>query len=529
MDKRIYDIASVIRIYTNFLEKNKNEKDKTPILKTLINLNELFDSSLDLYIKNKDRRKEIVEKINDNTSSRLSKIKGKLRELDINFADYKEIKPYQRIRERKDSRSENLVSEGINEFLFFVKLLLDNDKMLHLTSKRRRTIKNINSRFFEDIKKIEKDLNLSIFREKINGLLLGVEANFDMLSKEKFILQILGSLEDIYPEGKMREILFYYFHPFKDRFRELKKVYGNSLSADKEITQELLRNNYSMEIVNKIREEMHITSNFIYYSTLVNKYHQKLISLYFYMDIFFIKNIQKLKEINLNFSNIETDILTKAKKKDEIVRINVINTVNKDYKIKRKLKINLDKNFSAKKCEVHLLQFFDYQKQLIFDYCGRNLIWVFSFIEYQSFLKDTLEIFEKVEKMSSLNIKLAKDDTIKKLKKMKFEEIKPIENIVLEIKRKKRNIEYTEKLINSFRMEEDDKVLEKYSNNVEIKNKNLFLYSCYLKEILDDDVYEELLRFKKKYIHLCQEIRKTSNNSFTSLEGIMNLIQKIIE
>lgn len=141
MDKRIYDIASVIRIYINSLEKNKNEKDKIPILKTLINLNELFDSNLDLYIKNKDKRKEIVEKANDNTSSRLNKIKGKLRELDINFADYEEINSYQRIKERKNSRSENLVSEGINEFLFFIKLLLDNDKILHLTSKRRRTKK----------------------------------------------------------------------------------------------------------------------------------------------------------------------------------------------------------------------------------------------------------------------------------------------------------------------------------------------------------------------------------------------------
>lgn len=528
MDKRIYDIASIIRIYINSLEKNKNEKDKIPILKTLINLNELFDSNLDLYIKNKDKRKEIVEKANDNTSSRLNKIKGKLRELDINFADYEEINSYQRIKERKNSRSENLVSEGINEFLFFIKLLLDNDKILHLTSKRRRTKKNINSRFFENIKKEEKDLNLSIFREKINGLLLGVEANFDMLSKEEFILQILGNLNDISPENEMEEILSYYFHPFKERFKVLSKVYGNSWEADREITQMLLKYN-SIETVNKIREEMYITSDFTYYSTLVNKYHQKLISLYFYMDIFFIENIPKLKKINRNFSDIVIDVLTKVKEKEESVKSDVINIVNKDYKVKRKLKINLDKNLSGKKCGVYLLQFFDYQKQLIFDYCGRNLIWILSFIEYCSFLKDTLEIFEKVEEMDSLNMKLAEDKAIKKLKKMKFEEIKPIENIVLEIKRKKENIEYTEKLINSFRMEENDKVLEKYLNNIEIKNENLFLYSCYLKKYLDSDVYEELLRFKKNYIYLCQEIRKISNNIFVDLDGIMNLILKIIK
>lgn len=528
MNERFFNIASIIRIYTNSLEKNKNEKDKTPILKTLINFNELFDSNLDLYIKNKNKRKEIVENANNNTSSRLNKIKEKLLELDINFANYEEINSYQRIRERKNSRSENLVAEGINEFLFFIKLLLDNDKILHLTSKRRRTEKNINSRFFDDIKKLEKNLNISIFREKINGLLLGIETNFDMLSKEEFILRILGSLNEISPENKMEEILFYYFHPFKEKFRILSKVYGSSWGADREITQILLKNN-SVEVVNKIREEIYITSDFTYYSTLVNKYHQKLISLYFYMDIFFIENIQKLKEINCNFSGIVIDVLTKVEEKEKLAKIDVTNTVNKDYKIKRKLKINLDKTLSAKRCEVYLLQFFDFQKQLIFDYCGRNLIWTLSFIEYRSFLKDTLEIFEKTEKMDSLNMKLAEDEAIKKLQKMKFEEIKPVEDIVLEIKRKKKNIEYTEKLINSFKMEENEKLLKKYLNNIEIKDKNLFLYSCSLKKYLNTHEYEELLKFKKNYIYLCQEITKKSNNILADLVGIMNLISKIIK
>lgn len=179
MNKRILDIMAVIRIYKRKLESRKLEN--TNAYKIIKELDSLSVYQIEDYILAETTlRNSILETAKLEYKKKKQRLKKNLKKIGMDFKNFiKYLDGFKEKRERKNGKSENIILEGINDYLIILELILDTEGLLLYQKATPREIKKgYNNFLFNDIKKRTKGIEMVFLREKMNGLFFNIREVF---------------------------------------------------------------------------------------------------------------------------------------------------------------------------------------------------------------------------------------------------------------------------------------------------------------------------------------------------------------
>lgn len=179
MNKRILDIMAVIRIYKRKLESRKLEN--TNAYKIIKELDSLSVYQIEDYILAETTlRNSILEAAKLEYKKKKQRLKKNLKKIGMDFKNFiKYLDGFKEKRERKNGKSENIILEGINDYLIILELILDTEGLLLYQKATPREIKKgYNNFLFNDIKKRTKGIEMVFLREKMNGLFFNIREVF---------------------------------------------------------------------------------------------------------------------------------------------------------------------------------------------------------------------------------------------------------------------------------------------------------------------------------------------------------------
>ncbi|MEQ3306505.1 hypothetical protein AAA294_03355 [Fusobacterium varium] len=492
MNKRILDIMAVIRIYKRKLESRKLEN--TNAYKIIKELDSLSVYQIEDYILAETTlRNSILETAKLEYKKKKQRLKKNLKKIGMDFKNFiKYLDGFKEKRERKNGKSENIILEGINDYLIILELILDTEGLLLYQKATPREIKKgYNNFLFNDIKKRTKGIEMVFLREKMNGLFFNIrEVFFDTTISlaHKVIKNDISKLSSNEKKIYVSERIKYYKNIIYNEYLE---QLSNDPREIKKLKEIAIKNN-KLDVFN-IALRIHDTPNYI------EKLHKEFfIESYFLLDWFWL--VSKDKSKNLDFQKIKKIIENGEKSVEENSR----ESSYKEYRRYYENEMEIKETMSERDCIKFLYKQLFFNKISVMDYMSRIFNAHLIMTEYITFIYNSNILYEEAldNEINNKKIKLSK-------KKFTFTfEVSEVKKI-LNYNGIENSIVHTE--IKYF-SNDIEKINEAYEKDYKILEAKIYRYALNLKRKLGENDYRELCKFKIEYYNFLNDIMKSPKN-----------------